>query len=118
MPKTKYLGFPLTPELENKTNTLMHNMRNTEDKTKYVNDLYSVIQDLSNVGLDYYFIQPLKTAKIGMLKMKSVEIALSAGKSGIFTVAKGILKSMDNKQLEIVMQLFEKSLTVHPDDKD
>jgi hypothetical protein len=114
MSRTKYLGFPLPKELEEKINTLLDNMRNAEDKTRYANDLYSVVQDLSNVGLDYFFIKPLKEVKIGMLKMKSIEMALSVGKSGILSVTKGILKALSSEQLEVVVRLFEESLTVHP----
>jgi hypothetical protein len=108
----KYLGFPIPAELEAKILTLLDNMKKAEDKTKYANELYSIVQELSHVGLDYFFVMPLKTAKIGMLKMKSVEMALSMGKQGIFSVAKGILKSMNNEQLEVIINLFENSLTV------
>jgi hypothetical protein len=118
MARTKYLGFPIPKDLETKINTLLDNMRKAEDKTRYSTDLYNIVQELSNVGLEYFFVQPLKAAKIGMLKMKSVEMAISVGKSGIFSVAKGILKAMTNEQLEIIIDLFEKSLTVHPDDEE
>ena len=118
MARTKYLGFPIPAELQVKIDTLLHNMNNTDDKSKYALDVFSVVKELSDVGLAYFFTAPLKAAKIGMLKMKSIEMAISAGKSGIFAVAKGILKSMSDEQLNVVLELFEKSLTVHPDDED
>ncbi len=107
----KYLGFPIPNELEQRISELLKNMKNASDKTKYVNELYAVVQELSNIGLEYYFILPLKEAKIGMLKMKSVEMALSVGKQGIFSVSKGILKAMNNEQLEVIVKLFENSIT-------
>lgn len=118
MARTKYLGFPIPADLQVKIDTLLDNLNKTDDKSKYAMDVYAVVKELSDVGLAYFFTAPLKAAKIGMLKMKSVEMTISAGKSGIFAVAKGILRAMSDEQLNVVLDLFEKSLTVHPDDEE
>lgn len=117
MAQDKYLGFLIPDDLRIKVEDLIEKMKNTDNKKQYAMDLYGIVVELSNVGLDYFFITPLQKAKIGMLKMKSIKIALNTGKRGIFTVAKGILRGMSNEQLSIVIQLFEESLTVRPDEE-
>ncbi len=115
MAQDKYLGFLIPEELLLQVEDLIQKMKATDDKKQYATDLYQVVVELSNAGLDYFFIVPLQKAKIGMLKMKSIKVALNTGKKGIFAVAKGILKNMSNEQLSIVLELFEQSLTLRPE---
>ena len=117
MAKDKYLGFLIPQELDQEIQDLMLKMKNTDNKKQYAMDVYNTVVKLSNSGLDYFFIEPLKEAKIGMLKMKSVKVALNTGKRGMFAVAKTIIKGMSNEQLDLVIQLFERSLTVRPDEE-
>jgi len=74
-----------------------------------------VISDLSDEGLDYFFIQSLKQARLGKIKMIAVENAIKVGKKAILTVGKKILKTMDDEQLLIIANVLENSLTIRPE---
>lgn len=116
MTKQKYLGFAIPEELQQTIEDLLTKLKASDDKSQYSMEIFKVVQELSHEGLDYFFIRPLKKAQIGRIKMKSIQVALNAGKRGIFAVARGILRSMNDEQLNVVVELFEQSLTVHPDD--
>jgi len=75
-----------------------------------------VVSDLSDEGLDYFFIQSLKRAGLGRIKMIAVENAIKIGKKAILTVGKGIIKAMTDEQLLIIGNVLEDALTIRPED--
>ena len=72
--------------------------------------LFQVINDLSDVGLNHFFVQSLRKAGIGKIKLIAVENAMMVGKKAIMTIGKGIIKAMDDKQLLTIAEFLESSL--------
>lgn len=114
----KYLGFPIPESLQRKIDETLANARAATDLRPFAMDLYDIIEELSEKGLEFYFIQPLKKANISVLKIKAIEFAMNTGQSAVLSIGKGLLKAMDSKQLMVVVELIENSLTVRPTDKD
>ena len=116
MSTQKYLGFPIDPELLVRIEELIEIVKEAENKRKYALKIYGVITELSDSGLDYFFVQPLQRAKIGRLKLKAIKMALSTGTKSIFAVGKSIIKTMSNDQLMLIIDLFEESMTVRSEE--
>lgn len=110
----KYLGFPLSDALENRVNEVIIELKSTPKRRQHALKLFQVISDLSDEGLDYFFIQSLKRAGLGRIKMIAVENAIKVGKKAILTVGKGIIKAMSDEQLLIIVNVLEESITVSP----
>jgi hypothetical protein len=107
-----YLGFPLSEKLQKRLLSAVEKAENTSNKKQYAIELFEIIAELSDEGLDYFFIQSLRKAKIGALSLKAVEMALSTGKKAILTVGKTIIKGMSDEQLSVVVSLMRDSLTL------
>jgi hypothetical protein len=107
----KILGFHISDELQARISTLLEKVTAAADKRPFAMDLFRIIEEVSDVGLAYFFIQPLKRAKIGGFTIKAVEIAMNLGKSGVLKIGKGVIKGMDNAQLMVVVDLLRQSLT-------
>ena len=112
----KYLGFPLSEGLENRVQEILADLKNNTNRRQFALKLFQVVSDLSDEGLDYFFIQSLKRAGLGRIKMIAVENAIKVGKKAILTVGKGILKAMNDEQLLIIGSVLEDSLTVRSED--
>ena len=76
----KYLGFPLSERLEARVMEVVNDVKTSTNRRQYALKLFQAISDLSDEGLDYYFIQSLKRAGLGRIKMIAVENAISIGK--------------------------------------
>lgn len=112
---TKYFGFPLTEAVEKKITVILPKARAAKDRRVYALDLFEIITEVSNQGLDYFFIQSLRRAGITGFKIKMVETAMNMGQSAVLSIGKGILKAMSHEQLEVVLDLFEDSMTTKND---
>lgn len=112
----KYLGFPLTEGLEDRVQEILLDLKNNTNRRQFSLKLFQVISDLSDEGLDYFFIQSLKRAGLGKIKMIAVENAIKIGKKAILTVGKGIIKAMSDEQLLIIGNVLEDALTIRPED--
>lgn len=110
----KYLGFLIPEALETKLVTLLEKVKAAENKKAYAMDLFDIIVALSDEGLEYFFLDPLRRAKVGGLSFKIISGAISVGKKGIIAAGRGIVKGLDNQQLMIVVDLLESSITVRP----
>ena len=112
----KYLGFPLTEGLENRVQEILLDLKNNTNRRQFSLKLFQVVSDLSDEGLDYFFIQSLKRAGLGRIKMIAVENAIKIGKKAILTVGKGIIKAMSDEQLLVIGNVLEDAITIRPED--
>src|SRR5436853_7293216 len=60
-----FLRFYHSESLRAKTLAVLTSVEKAEDSTKYRDALADVIVELTDSGMDYYFLRPLKLAKAG-----------------------------------------------------
>jgi phosphoribosyl-dephospho-CoA transferase len=113
MPKM-YIGFPLDSELEGRVIEVVKDIQTSEDKRQYALKIFQVVNDLTNVGLDYFFVQSLKKAKIGKIKMIAVEQATNIGRRAVMTIGKSLVKSLSDEQLLVIANVLEESILTRP----
>jgi len=105
-----YIGFPLDSELEGRVLEVVNDIQTSENKRQYALKLFQVVNDLTNVGLDYFFIKSLKKARIGKIKMIAVEKATNIGRKAVMTIGKSLVKSLSNEQLLIIANILDESI--------
>lgn len=108
----QYLGFPISEELHQRIQKLEKEVQAADNKRPYALQIFQVVSDLSDAGLQYFFIESLKRAKIGKIKLMAVENAIKVGKRAILTVGKQILKAMSSEQIGIIMEVMTESLVI------
>jgi hypothetical protein len=64
--------------------------------------LANLAVELTNSGLDYYFIQPLKDAKAGFVVEQSASLGMTGVQQLMGSVIRNIIGRMDGPQLRSV----------------
>ena len=114
---TKHLSFPIPETLETRLTQVLKTVIESHSRRQYALQLFQVINDLSDVGLNHFFVESLRKAGIGKIKLIAVENAMMVGKKAIMTIGKSIIKAMDDNQLLSIAEFLESSLIVSHSDK-
>ena len=109
MKQVPHFGFLLSAELAAELKAFMLRWSASSNKKALVEELYGLITKLSTEGLDYFFVQTLRKAKINALSLKAVEMAIRTGQKAVLSLGKTILKGMSEAQLEVVMEMIKTS---------
>ena len=94
-----FLRFYHSEELRAKTLTLLDTLEGAVDPTAHRSALADLVVELSNSGLNYYLIRPLKLANAGFIVEQSASLGLSGALQVIGSVIRNILGRMDKRQL-------------------
>ncbi len=94
-----FLRFHHSTALREKTLRLLGQLEQAEDATRHRDALADLVGELTNAGLDYYFMRPLKLAKAGFIVEQSAGIGMAGAQKVMATVARQIIGRMESPQL-------------------
>ena len=98
-----FLRFHHSHELRAKTLEVLETVENTGKPTAHSARLTDLILELTDSGMDQYFLQSLKATKANFVVQQSAALGLSGGLSGVQkvmgTVIRNIVGRMDDQQL-------------------
>ncbi len=94
-----YLRFYHSDELRTKTLAVLDALEKAPDPTKQRDDLAEVVVQLTNAGMDFFFIRSLKLAKAGFIIQQSANLGVAGGLQVIGSVIRNIIGRMDKPQL-------------------
>lgn len=97
-----FLRFFHSEALRAKTLTILSKVETAADSTRYRQTLSDLVIELTQSGLDYYFIRPLKQARVGFVVEQSAAVALSGAVRVMAGVIQSIIGRMDRPQLLLV----------------
>ena len=86
-------------ELHEKTIRMLDTLESARDPTAHRNAFAEIAVELTNSGLHYYFIKPLKDAKAGFMVEQSASIGMMGVQQVMGTVIRNIIGRMDGPQL-------------------
>jgi len=99
-PSTKpFLRFYHAEALRAKTLAVLTAIEKAEDRKQHRDALADIVVELTDSGLEYYFMRPLKLAKTGFIIEQSASLGLGAVKRVFASVIRNIIGRMDNPQL-------------------
>ncbi len=113
---TKYLGYPLSDDLLQRIEAIVKEFEETENRRPHALRFFQIVSDLSDEGFGFFFIESLRRANIGRIKMMAVENSLKIGKKAILSVAKSMLKNMNDEQLLVMAHILKESITIRPEE--
>ena len=93
-----------TAELRAKTDAVLATLESARDPTVHRGTLANLAVELTNAGLDYYFIKPLKVAKAGFVVEQSASLSMSGVQQLMGSVIRNIIGRIDAPQLLSVGQ--------------
>ncbi|MCF8199664.1 MAG: hypothetical protein K9J42_12915 [Sulfuritalea sp.] len=98
-PSKPFLRFYHSDGLRKKTLALLSAIEKTEDATTHRDALSNLVMELTNSGMDYYFMRPLKLAKAGFIVERSASLGLVGVQQVMGSVVHRIIGRMDSPQL-------------------
>jgi hypothetical protein len=106
-----FLRFYHSESLRARTLAVLTTLEKAEDSTKHRDALAGIVVELSDSGMEYYFLTPLKLAKAGFFVEQSANLGMSATTGVLASVIRNIIGNMDNTQLltvcSYIRQLME-----------
>ena len=96
---TPFLRFYHSEALRKKTLSLLSTLEQAQDATKHRDALSSLVVELTNSGMDYYFMNPLRLAKPGFIVEQSANLELAGVEQVMGSVVRQIIGRMDGPQL-------------------
>jgi hypothetical protein len=94
-----FLRFHHSAELRAKTLAVLASVEQAEDPADHRDALAEVVVELTNKGLDGFFMQPLKTAKAGFLLQQSANLGMAGAQQVMGSVIRNIIGRMEGPQL-------------------
>ena len=94
-----FLRFRHSQELRAKTIGVLETVEGAERAADHSDELAALILELTDCGMDQYFLQPLKAAKANFLVQQSAALGLAGVKKVMGTVLRNIVGRMDDRQL-------------------
>jgi hypothetical protein len=106
-----FLRFYHSESLRAKTLAVLTALEGAKDSTKHRDALAKIVVELTDSGMEYYFLRPLKLAKAGFFVVQSANLGLSATTSVLGSVIRNMIGNMDGPQLltvcSYIRQLME-----------
>lgn len=94
-----FLRFYHSATLRKKTLSLLDAIEQAPDATAHRDDLSNLVVELSNAGMDYFFVKQLKLAKPGFIVEQSANLGMAGVQQVMGSVIRKIIGRMDNAQL-------------------
>jgi hypothetical protein len=98
-PSQPFLRFYHSEALRKKTLSLLGTVEQAEDAVAHRDALAKLVVELTNSGLDYYFMKQLKLAKPGFLVEQSANLGLAGVQQVMGSVIRQIIGRMNSPQL-------------------
>ena len=94
-----FLRFYHSEALREKTHAVLTALEEAADPTQHRDALGDLVAELSDAGLNYYFMAPLKLAKPGFLVEQSASLGMVGARQVLGSVARNIIARMGKPQL-------------------
>ena len=101
-PTQPFLRFYHSKSLRTKTLAVLSALEKAKDSTQHRDALADVVAELTDSGMEYYFLRPLKLAQVGFFTEQSANLGMGAATRVLASVIRNIIGRMDSPQLLFV----------------
>jgi hypothetical protein len=94
-----FLRFYHSPSLRTKTLAVLASLEKAKDRTQHRRALADIVSELTDAGMDYYFLRPLKFVNAGFFVQQTASLGIAATTGVLASVIRNIIGGRDNAQL-------------------
>jgi hypothetical protein len=94
-----FLRFYHSDGLRAKTLQVLATLENAKDRTRHRDELGDIVVELTECGMEYFFLRPLKLANAGFFTEQSANLGMAASTRVLASVIRNIIGRMDSPQL-------------------
>ncbi len=106
-----YLRFYHSASLRKKTLSVLDALERAPNPVRHRDALADVVVELTQSGLDYFFMQPLKRAGTGFILQQSAKLGMAGTEQVMGSVVRNVIGRMDGPQLLSVCDYIRKLMT-------
>jgi hypothetical protein len=99
-----FLRFTHSAELRAKTLRVLEALERSSDPETHRSALAEIVVELTDAGMDSYFMKPLKLARAGLLTEQTARIGMAGGMQILGSVIRSVIGRMEGPQLLSVCQ--------------
>jgi hypothetical protein len=96
------LRFFHSAALRTRSNNVLAAIERDEDPTQHAGALSSLVVDLTDAGLKYYFLKPLDQAKVGFVTRQTASFGMAGALRVMSPVIRTILAGTNASQLHVI----------------
>lgn len=97
-----FVRFYHSTALRNRMHATLGALEQASNPEKHRDDLADLVDELTEAGMDYYFLRGLQSAKMGFVAEQSAKLGLLGAVKLITTVSRKFIVRMDSAQLMAV----------------
>lgn len=96
------LRFHYPTELHGRTLEVLEALEKAKDATRHRGALSDVVLELTEAGLDWYFVKAVQDAKVGYVAEQTTRLGLSSIRKVMGPVIRRVIGGMNHEQLRSV----------------
>jgi hypothetical protein len=93
------MRFHHSEDLRARTLALLSSLERAKDPERHRDDLANIVVEMTDAGMDCYFMKPLKQSKAGFIVQQSARVGMAGTLQVLATVIRNIIGRMDGPQL-------------------
>ena len=94
-----FLRFHHSPELQARTDAVLTALESSPTLAGHGDALADLVAELTEAGMNYYYLRALKGAQVGFVVEQSARLAMSGAVKLISSVSRKFIVRMDDEQL-------------------
>lgn len=99
-----FLRFRHSPALQAKTEAVLAALEESPERAGHGEALADLVEELTEAGMNYYYLRALKDARVGFVVEQSARLAMSGAVRLISSVSRKFIVRMGDAQLLAVAQ--------------
>lgn len=107
---TDRVAFRITPELAERAEAAVRAVRRDPSAEDHVEELVEVILELSERGMDFYYLEPLRRAGAGTIATSTARLGIAAAGRDLPTIIRRVLASLDPQQVAAIADFVDEIL--------
>lgn len=104
------IAFRISPELRARTEAALAAVREAPADRPRVEELVEVILELTEAGLDYYYLEPLRRADVGAMSTAAARLGVAAAGRSLPTIVRRVVLPLDEAQILSIAEFIDELL--------
>ena len=104
------VAFQISPELMARAEAALAAVREEPAQGPAVEELVEVVLEMTDRGLDFYYLEPLRRAEAGAMTTSAARLGIAAAGRGIPAIIRRVVRSLDEEQILSIADFIDEIL--------
>ncbi len=101
------VAFEISPELRQRVEAALAELRAAPDPKTCVPELVGTVLEMTDVGLDYFYLRPLEEVEAGLVARSTAKIGIAAAGKSLPLIVRRVVGSLSKEQLLELADVIE-----------